>query len=176
MTTKYGSGRFCSKSCANSRTPSEQTKQKISLSVQSNFQYYYDSEGNKYNKSEFMHRQKQIERKNKLIDKRKSIAEEIQLFESPYAEYDTVYLTEGPDGQYYYLTKHNEQNKIIKRNKVAIYRYIVELKFGRKLLYNEVVHHIDGNHFNNDPDNLQVLTRAEHTKLHNEQGDLFKLY
>ena len=29
-----------------------------------------------------------------------------------------------------------------------------------------VVHHIDGNRQNNDPSNLQVLTRGEHTSLH----------
>lgn len=33
MTKKFGSGRFCSRSCANSRIKSEQTKQKISKSV-----------------------------------------------------------------------------------------------------------------------------------------------
>ena len=33
MTEKYGSGRFCSRSCANSRTPSESTKNKIAKSL-----------------------------------------------------------------------------------------------------------------------------------------------
>lgn len=36
MTEKYGSGRFCSRACANSRTPSVETKDKISKSLQSN--------------------------------------------------------------------------------------------------------------------------------------------
>ena len=28
------------------------------------------------------------------------------------------------------------------------------------------VHHIDGNHYNNDLDNLQVVSRSEHMHLH----------
>lgn len=43
MTEKYGSGRFCSKYCANSRSQSEETKQKISNSIQ---EHNYKSEIN----------------------------------------------------------------------------------------------------------------------------------
>ena len=38
MTEKYGSGRFCSRACANSRTHDEETKQKISESVLRTFE------------------------------------------------------------------------------------------------------------------------------------------
>ena len=30
----------------------------------------------------------------------------------------------------------------------------------------EIVHHVDWNPFNNDPDNLVILTRSEHQRLH----------
>jgi len=30
----------------------------------------------------------------------------------------------------------------------------------------EVVHHIDGNSLNNQPNNLHIITRAEHEKCH----------
>jgi hypothetical protein len=50
--------------------------------------------------------------------------------------------------------------------KIAEHRHIVEQREGRKLASNEVVHHIDGNPFNNDPDNLVVLSPAEHQRLH----------
>jgi hypothetical protein len=33
MTEKFGSGRFCSKACANSKNHSEETKQKIANST-----------------------------------------------------------------------------------------------------------------------------------------------
>ena len=46
------------------------------------------------------------------------------------------------------------------------YRRIAEALLGRTLLKNEVVHHIDGNYLNNDPENLQVMTKSEHTQLH----------
>jgi hypothetical protein len=50
--------------------------------------------------------------------------------------------------------------------KIASHRHIVEQREGRRLSSNEVVHHVDGNPMNNDPDNLVVLTRAEHQRLH----------
>lgn len=47
MTEKYGSGRFCSRACANSKQHSEETKQKIQASTKS---YYNSEEGiNKLN-------------------------------------------------------------------------------------------------------------------------------
>lgn len=35
-----------------------------------------------------------------------------------------------------------------------------------------VIHHIDGNVTNNNLNNLAVMSRAEHTKLHHLQGDI----
>lgn len=46
------------------------------------------------------------------------------------------------------------------------YRYI---RIGRCLKSNEVVHHIDGDRLNNDPGNLEVMTRAEHARHHAEE-------
>lgn len=41
---------------------------------------------------------------------------------------------------------------------------------GRKVLRQELhVHHIDGNHDNNEVSNLSVLTRGEHTSVHNKE-------
>jgi hypothetical protein len=43
---------------------------------------------------------------------------------------------------------------------------IAEMMIGRPLRHDEVVHHIDGDKLNNNLDNLEVMTRAEHTTLH----------
>lgn len=45
-----------------------------------------------------------------------------------------------------------------------IHRAIAENKIGRPLLDDEVAHHIDGNKFNNSPDNIKVVTRKDHLK------------
>lgn len=46
------------------------------------------------------------------------------------------------------------------------HRYIMEQYLGRKLKYNEQVHHKDGDRKNNDIFNLELVTIQEHTRLH----------
>jgi len=49
------------------------------------------------------------------------------------------------------------------------YRKIAEKKIGRKLKKGEIVHHLDGNSYNNDPDNLFVCkSHSEHALLQNK--------
>lgn len=43
---------------------------------------------------------------------------------------------------------------------------IMEEHLGRKLYKDEVVHHIDGDPFNNDLENLVNLTKSEHDRFH----------
>jgi hypothetical protein len=45
-------------------------------------------------------------------------------------------------------------------------RGIVRRRLGRPLQTNEHVHHRDHDYTNNDPDNLQLLSAAEHQRLH----------
>lgn len=42
----------------------------------------------------------------------------------------------------------------------------MEKFLGRKLDFNEIVHHIDGNKLNNDIKNLKIISREEHTSFH----------
>ncbi len=59
-----------------------------------------------------------------------------------------------------------------KNKRMPYHRYLMEQKLGRHLNRNECVHHIDGNPRNNSLDNLIVLTRSEHARLHHRQGDI----
>jgi hypothetical protein len=56
---------------------------------------------------------------------------------------------------------------------VLEHRAVVEKKLGRYLLEEEVVHHIDENKHNNLIENLQVMSRADHTSLHFKTGRTF---
>lgn len=55
------------------------------------------------------------------------------------------------------------------------HRVIAEQKLGRKLQPGEIVHHIDCNKRNNYPDNLMVMTQAEHAALHARLNKFFGL-
>ena len=56
----------------------------------------------------------------------------------------------------------SDKNGIVKEH-----RFIASRKLGRKLLPTEVVHHIDGNKFNNLESNLMVFrTNADHSAFH----------
>lgn len=61
--------------------------------------------------------------------------------------------------------------KAIKVNgkKQDYHRYLVEQKAGRKLRSNEVTHHKDENKLNNNPDNLEVLSRSKHSRFHSRK-------
>ena len=48
---------------------------------------------------------------------------------------------------------------------VPVSRLVMEAYLGRPLESGEVVHHKDGNTLNDDIENLQVMTRSEHSRL-----------
>ena len=50
--------------------------------------------------------------------------------------------------------------------KVLEHVYVYEKYLGRKLLKDEVIHHIDGNKQNNTIENLILLTQKEHANIH----------
>jgi transcription elongation factor len=61
------------------------------------------------------------------------------------------------------------KDKIVKTKdgrRIAEHRYIMEQIIGRALKSNEVVHHINCSHDDNRKENLQLMTRAEHSRLH----------
>ncbi len=58
---------------------------------------------------------------------------------------------------------------------VYAHRVLAEEKIGRHLKKNELVHHIDHNPMNNNPDNLEVMTLGKHKKRHAREENI-KLY
>lgn len=52
------------------------------------------------------------------------------------------------------------------------HRRVVEDHIGRPLRSAEIVHHIDGDQHNNAIENLQIVTKEEHARIHRENGDL----
>jgi len=52
-----------------------------------------------------------------------------------------------------------------------IHRLLYETFNDYKLKENECIHHIDENKINNILNNLQLMTKSEHSKLHNEKGE-----
>lgn len=66
---------------------------------------------------------------------------------------------------------HNSGSVVYRRIRTADgfqyeHRVVMEAVLGRKLLPTEVVHHIDHDTLNNSPDNLQVVTAGQHTRIH----------
>lgn len=56
------------------------------------------------------------------------------------------------------------------------HRRVLEAKLGRKLLQNELPHHLDEDKTNNTPSNLVAKDRSEHSRDHGkEQHGLRKL-
>lgn len=54
----------------------------------------------------------------------------------------------------------------IKRDQKHEHRMVVEKILGRKLKSSEVVHHKNKNKHNNSLDNLEIVSRSEHIKIH----------
>jgi hypothetical protein len=55
----------------------------------------------------------------------------------------------------------------------SVHRVIIEKYLGRKLDYFETIHHCDGNRSNNKIGNLELMSRAEHARIH-RAADIFQ--
>ena len=61
---------------------------------------------------------------------------------------------------YHAVSKYN--------NRVCTHRAVVEEQLGRKLRTDELVHHKNGDITDNRPENLEIVSRSEHMKIHSE--------
>ena len=68
------------------------------------------------------------------------------------------------------LRGKGNKKSYIKRNGKHEHRLIAEKMLGRQLESYEIIHHIDGNKQNNDPNNLTIMTQSEHIKEHLKRG------
>ena len=68
-----------------------------------------------------------------------------------------------------YIQVYKPNNPMARDNGyVPKHRLVASKMLHRPLSSDEIVHHIDGNKKNNSSRNLQVMTRAEHWKTHNQ--------
>ena len=54
------------------------------------------------------------------------------------------------------------------------HRWLMEQHIGRRLGTDEVVHHLNENKLDNRIENLEILSREEHTRMHAKTAELYK--
>jgi hypothetical protein len=71
-----------------------------------------------------------------------------------------------PDGRSAIYAPDREDAWTGKGTYVLEYRLIAEKKIGRALRSDEIVHHVNGDVSDGSPENLEVMTQAEHARQH----------
>jgi hypothetical protein len=132
--------KFCSKACRRKRV--EVVCQKCGNKFEATFYQTQNGEA-KYCSKKCMYEQLSIDRRGP----------------------GTPWFKGGSVGKrgYRMITVYDKDDK---KKRMPEHRYVMEQHLGRKLLRSEDVHHRDGNKLNNELDNLRVMSKKDHTKLH----------
>ena len=69
----------------------------------------------------------------------------------------------------YFFVKKPDHYRANKQGYVKVADLVAESSIGRRLLPNEITHHIDGNKLNDAPNNLRVMDKVKHDTLHLSQ-------
>lgn len=72
-------------------------------------------------------------------------------------------------GDYLYALVPDHPNAT-RNGYVLMHRVVMENHLGRLLEKNEIVHHLDEDKHNNAIENLQVMDRKEHNRMHSSTG------
>lgn len=74
-------------------------------------------------------------------------------------------------GGYHYCRTNPPHPKRNSKGLYPLHRVVMENRLGRLLVSGEEVHHKDQDKANNDPENLEVRTKADHTAHHHTLND-----
>ena len=87
------------------------------------------------------------------------------MFEKPEDYKKAIVLCSGTINGYLYFYDPDHP-LALQAGSVYLHRHLASVKLGRWLVRGESVHHRDGNIKNNNPGNLDVMSRKEHALLH----------
>lgn len=85
-----------------------------------------------------------------------------------------LYKPEGRIKHGYRVLLRPEHANSDSRGYILEHRLVMSEFLGRPLNEDEHIHHIDGDKLNNSLENLQVISRSEHTRIHNKDKDIVR--
>ena len=68
------------------------------------------------------------------------------------------------------ISKSGYKRIYVNKKLVLEHRHIMEKNLGRPLMVAEIIHHINHDKLDNQIENLQIVSRSEHKRLHPEIG------
>jgi hypothetical protein len=155
---------FCSRSCSNKRNHSKETKKKIQNTLLNN-------EVNIKKRIEKENKKKEIVKPEQYSQEwKEKRLEDFYTGKVKFEKWNIEKIIKKDDYCFAIVRNHPLSTK---NGYVYAHRAIMENKLERLLNKDEIVHHINTNKKDNRIENLEVMTRSEHSKLHGEQSKTF---